>query len=192
MGRKRSATGWSRTVPRAGAASSWSTTCRCPRSWWAAASPPGLFRLYAGEPRLLGVSLQLRLHELLEVRRRIGDRLDADVVEPRAHFLVLHRGAHFAPELVDDVRGRVGRREHAEPSAVVPVLRQPGFRRGRNLRERGVALLAGPGEDAHPAALEVRHERRRRREHNLYFALRHCRGGGPAALVGDVRHLDAG
>src|SRR5712692_11400496 len=125
MGRKRSATGWWRTAPPVGTASSWSTICRCPRSWWAAASPPGLFRLDAGEPRLLGVSLQLRLHELLEVRRRIGDRLDADLGEAVAHAGVLHRGAHLAPQLVDDVRGRAGRGEQREPAAVVPVLRQP-------------------------------------------------------------------
>src|SRR6266540_3949859 len=144
MGRKRSATGWSRTARQAGAASSWSTTCRCPRSWWAAASLPGLFRLYAAEPRLLGVSLQLRLHELLEVRRRIGDRLDADLGEAVAHAGVLHRAAHLAPELVDDLPRRAGGGEQREPATVVLVLRQPGFRRGRNVRERGMALRTGP------------------------------------------------
>src|SRR6266545_710384 len=161
MGRKRSATGWSRTARQAGAASSWSTTCRCPRSWWAAASLPGLFRLYAGEPRLLGVSLQLRLHELLEVRRRVGDRLDADIGEAVAHAGVLHRAAHLAPELVDDLPRRAGGGEQREPASVVPGLRDPRFRGRGNVGKCLVALGGGVGKHPDPAALEMRHERRR-------------------------------
>src|SRR5260370_40317139 len=119
MGRKRSAIGWWRTAPPVGTASSWLTICRCPRSWWAAASPPGLFRLDAGEPRLLGVGLQLRLHEFLEVRRRIGDRLDADLGEAVAHAGGPPPGAHLAPQPVAHVRRRAGQGAKRRPRPAV-------------------------------------------------------------------------
>src|SRR5512134_88647 len=66
-----------------------------------------LLRLHSRHARLLGVGLDLGLDELLELRRRVGDRLDADLHQAAAHLGVLHRRAHLAVELLDDVRRRV-------------------------------------------------------------------------------------
>src|SRR5712692_3562532 len=188
---RKCATGWSRTAPPAGAASSWSTTCRCPRSSWAAASPPGLFRLDPRQPDLLFVSLQLARHELLELCGRVGHRLDADRDQPLAYLRDLHRAAHLAPELVNDIGRCVGRREHREPAAVVLVLRQPGLRGGRHFGGGRMALVAGVREHLGAAALVVRQDRRRRGEHGLHFAGGERGGRRPAALVRDVGHHDS-
>src|SRR5436305_15204514 len=116
MARRKCATGWSRTAPPAAGASSWSTTCRCRPSSSAAASragasksgpgpdsipvlAPNSFRLDIGDLRLLGVGLQLRLDELLELRRRGGRGKGARVRDALEDGRILLGLAHFGGEL---------------------------------------------------------------------------------------------
>src|SRR5689334_13377960 len=140
---------------------------------------------------LLAVGLELVVEEAVEVRRRIGDGEDAELRKSIEHVWALLGLLHFAPQLVGDIRRQAGRTEEREPAAVVPILRYARFGRGGHLGQSRMALVARPGEHAYLAALVVRHQRRGRSEHRLHLTLRERSGRRPAALVWDVRHLDA-
>src|SRR5438309_1137737 len=134
----------------------------------------------------LGVLAYLRAHEPPELRRRVSDRLGTERLQALAERGIGERRAHFRVQAVEDFRRRVRRREHAEPASMVLEAGHAGLGRGGNIGHLRVALRVGVGERAHPAALQVLENRRRRREHHLRLARdrRRHRGAGP--LVGDV------
>src|SRR5258708_18597258 len=110
---------------------------------------PELFGLDAGELGLLAVGLELGLDEFLEVGGRVGDRDGAELDQALAHFRVFHRGAHLAPQLVDDRGRRAGGRGHPGPAAGLLVGKPPLPPR-RGLRRGPVAPLAGAHEPPPP------------------------------------------
>src|ERR1700704_125747 len=65
----------------------------------------------------LRVLADFSAHELLELCRRVADRLRAERLETLAEQGVGKRGAHFRVHAIENFRRRACRCEHAEPAA---------------------------------------------------------------------------
>src|SRR6266850_510138 len=140
----------------------------------------------------LRVLADFRAHELLELGRRVADRLRTERLETLAEQGVGKSGAYFRVHAIENVRRRARGREHAEPAAVVLEARHAGLGRGRDVGHLRVALRVGVGERAQPARLELLQDRRRSREHHLRLTRNRRRHRGAGAFVGDVQQVRPG
>src|SRR5712692_9476370 len=118
------------------------------------------FRLDVRQAHDLRVLAYLRAHELLELGRRVADRLRAERVEALAELGVGKSGAHFRVNAVENLRRRARGREQAEPASVVLEARHAGLGRRGDIGHLRVALRVGVGERAQPARLELLQNRR--------------------------------
>ena len=130
-------------------------------------------------------------HELVELRRRHLHGLGAQRREPLAHVGLAQDAVDVAVDLVDDIGGRSGGREHADPQVVVEAL-QPGLGDRRHVRQQAGTLGRSDAQRDQLAFTDVRQRGGDRREEI---------GGAPGhgvgqrlrrSLVGDVDRRQAG
>src|SRR5260221_13450095 len=109
--------------------------------------PAGVsFRLDVRQAHDLRVLAYLRAHELLELGRRVADRLRAERVEALAEQGVGKSGAHFRVNAVENPGRRARGREQAEPASVVLEARHAGLGRLGDAGDLRVAVRVGLGE----------------------------------------------
>ncbi len=124
-------------------------------------------------------------------RRRIGDRLDAELLQPLRHRGTGQRLVDGGVQPVDDRLGRAGRHRHDVPGAAHEV-GQPRLRRGRHVGTRLAALVGHDDDGIELAGLDLLQRRAERIEHEGHAAAHQVLQRRPRAAIGHMRGLDAG